>query len=262
MSIQVLLSTMHQTDHNVIKRIGLECDAVVVNQCETDSVELFEYNGHCIHWINSTTRGLSKSRNIALDNATADICLLVDDDEELSPGYSSTIENAFHRHPNAGIISFQAEGVESTFKVYSRKECRIGYLRSMRLASVEITLNSNLIKHHGICFNERIGAGTKYLMGEENALLFDIISKRIPVYYVPELICRIHIGNSSWFSGYNEEYFHARGAAFTAMSRRYSKILILQFALRKYSLYKSSISIMKALRLMLEGHNEYLQTNK
>ena len=250
---------MHQSNHNVLERLGLECNAVVVNQCDIDSVERFEHRGHLITWINSSERGLSRSRNMALANSKADICLLVDDDEELLKGYSHKILSAFERYAEADIIGFQAEGIEKTFKIYSGKEGPVGYIRSMRMASVEIALKRQSLVNNHLCFNEEIGAGTKYKMGEENTLLFNCLSAGLKIYYVPELICRIHIGDSTWFSGYDEDYFQARGAVFTAMSRRWVDLLILQFAVRKYRLYRTQISFFKACKLMLKGKREYIK---
>lgn len=258
MTIEVLLSTMHQQDRSILERIGLQCDAVVVNQCDIDSFEKFESHGHKITWINSTQRGLSKSRNLALSNSSSEICLLVDDDEILDSGYVQTIINAFGRHPDAAVIGFQVEGIESTFKEYKGVESSVGYVRSMRMASVEIALKRKLLNDNNLCFNERIGAGTKYKMGEENTLLFKCLTRGLKIFYVPQIIGRVHIGDSTWFNGFDTEYFYSRGAVFTAMSRTWSLLLISQFALRKYQLYKKETSFLSALRLMLKGRKEYL----
>jgi len=253
---------MHQTDKSIIKHIGLECDAVVVNQCDCDSIESFEHNGRHITWINSTQRGLSRSRNMALVNSTADICLLVDDDEELEPGYTATIASAFERNLRASVIGFQVQGIESVFKTYAGGEGRVGFMRSMKMASVEIAIKRMDLIDNGIKFNEMIGAGTKYYMGEENAMLFNCLSKGLKIYYVPQVIGRVHIGNSTWFNGFDAKYFHNRGAVFTAMSQKWSLLLIGQFAVRKYKLYKKEVSFTNALKLMLNGRKEYIHQLK
>lgn len=257
--IGIILSTMHQSDYSLLEKIGLECDAVVVNQCDEESAHSFNLNGHRITWINSTDRGLSKSRNLAIAKSTADICLLVDDDEILHHGYADIISNAFARHPEADLIGFQVKGIESVFKEYSGQEGEVSYIRSMRMASVEIAFRRESMINKGIKFNEHIGAGTKYKMGEENALLFACLSQGLKIYYVPECIGSVHIGGSTWFDGFNDDYFLARGAVFTAMSRRWSIALIIQFAIRKYSLYRDYMNISRALCLMCRGRKEYLQ---
>ena len=107
-------------------------------------------------------------------------------------------------------------------------------------------------------FDETIGAGTEFLMGEENAFLFSCLRHRLSIRYMPTVIADLHIVNSSWFSGYNERYFIGKGAAFTAMSSRFSLLLILQFLVRKIKLYRAFLTPFQALKYMLNGRKLYL----
>ena len=134
MSIQLLISTMHQADHSLLERMHVASDAVVINQCDQEGNETFEFNGHHILWINTIERGLSKSRNMAIRNATADICMIADDDMEYRADYVDTVTSAFARI-SADIIGFQVCGIESKFKDYSAEEQKITYLKSMKMAS-------------------------------------------------------------------------------------------------------------------------------
>ena len=62
--------------------------------------------------------------------------------------------------------------------------------------------------------------------------------------------------NSSWFKGYNEIYFKTKGAVFYKLSKKIYFLLILQFIVIKYRLYKKDITPIKALKLMLKGAKE------
>ena len=73
----------------------MQSDAVVVNQCNSDGKTLLKYKGYDILWIDSTERGLSRSRNMALKNADGEICILCDDDEKMTEGYPELINKAF-----------------------------------------------------------------------------------------------------------------------------------------------------------------------
>ena len=53
------------------------------------------------------------------------------------------------------------------------------------------------------------------------------------------------------------QYFRTKGAMFYALSKKYSFFLILQFAIRKYGLYKNETSFFNALKYMRSGKNEY-----
>ena len=60
-----------------------------------------------------------------------------------------------------------------------------------------------------------------------------------------------------WFNGYNEKFFHDKGALFTAISKKLRHILILQLLLR-HKEYLKEIKLLKAYKLMLEGSKEYI----
>ena len=99
MKLILLISCMHEKDHSIIERSNVQTDVVVVNQCDKDSVDEFDFKnkkGETCHakFINTTERGLSRSRNMAIRNAWGDVCLICDDDEWLSDDYADTIIKA------------------------------------------------------------------------------------------------------------------------------------------------------------------------
>ena len=257
--IQNLVATMHQRDYSLLERLRLQTDAVVVNQCDRESVEEFDHNGNHILWINTCERGLSKSRNMALRAASAEICIITDDDMVYRDGYAQIIEKAFDEHPEAALLRFEVEGIEDVFKIYSHQPGQLNLLGSMKVSSVEIAFRREVILEKGIFFDELIGAGTQFPMGEENAFLFACLRNKLVLYYVPQVISDLHVGQSTWFEGYNEKNFIGRGAAFTAMNRVWSELLIWQFALRKYRVYKKDMPLGKAVRYMKKGKKLYLQ---
>ena len=250
---------MHQQDHSLLERLNLQTDAVVVNQCDREGREEFDFHGNRILWIDTCERGLSKSRNMALRAATADICIITDDDMVYRDGYAKTIIAAFDSCPEATLLRFEVEGIEGVFKKYSHQAGALNLLGSMKVSSVEIAFRRKAILEKGIRFDELIGAGTEFPMGEENAFLFACLRDKLKLFYVPQVIADLHIGQSTWFEGYNEKNFIGRGAAFTAMDRRVSEFLIWQFAVRKYKLYKKDMPFGKAIRYMNKGKKLYLQ---
>ncbi len=262
MNLQVLVATMGQIDCSLLDKMNIQTDAVVINQCDKECKQEFEHNGHNIIWIDTTERGLSKSRNMAINEATAEICLIADEDEILKDNYFDEIIKAFDCYQSAAIIRFQIKGIEKKFKDYPSNTQKLGYLKSMRASSVELAFKREKIIGKGIRFDELIGAGTEFLMGEENTFLFHCLGKRLELYYFPTVIADLHIGSSTWFTGYDDRYFIGRGAAFTAMSKRLSIILILQFALRHRDLCVNNMSICQAIKYMKQGKKEYLRRLK
>lgn len=257
MKLEVLLSTMNQTDYSILKKIKINSDCVIVNQCEKENYNYIKEKN--IKFINSKERGLSRSRNLAIKNATADICLLADDDLEYINEYSEIVLKAFKENPYYDIITFQVEGKNKKFKNYPIKEKKLNYITSLKVSSVEIAFRLKSIRERNIRFNEMLGTGSKYCMGEENAFIYECIKNGLKIKYIPIKLADLYIGKSSWFNGFNEKYFFDRGAAFTAMSRRFNIFLIIQFAIRHRSLYKEKFSLIECIKMMLRGREDYIR---
>ena len=260
--LQILVSTMKQSDYSLLDKMDIVCDAIIVNQTDQESKHIFEYNNHKIIWINSSERGLSKSRNLLLKNSFAEYCIIADDDEVFDSEMIDSVEKTIKLYPTVDVFRFKIDGIESKFKTYSEKPYNISYLKAIKISSVEMVIKRKSIVNNNIVFDEMIGAGTKFLMGEENSFIYNCLRNRLQIKYIPVSIAKLHIGDSSWFTGYNKQYFMGRGASFTSMSNSFSNVLIIQFAIRKYKLYKNKISIITALKCMFAGKKEYLKMRK
>lgn len=258
MNLEVLVSTMNQRDHSLINKMNIQSNAVVINQCNDNTQIEFLHNQHRIIWINKSERGLSKSRNLAIKSSEADICMISDDDLIYVDDYAEKVKAQFDKYPNADIITFQVEGIEEKFKDYHVEVRELNYLTSMKVASVEIAFKRDSIISNKIKFDESFGAGARFQMGEENIFLTQCLQKGLNILYVPVKIADLHIGESSWFNGYNKDYFISKGAQFTAMSKMLAIVYIIQYVLRKHKLSKKDISRFRAFKLMMSGRKEYL----
>lgn len=261
MEFQVLLSAMGLSDESYLDTLNVKSDAVIINQCDRTSRKEAEriVDDKITHvtYIESTQRGLSKSRNMAIRNAKADICILCDNDVEYADGYEEMILKEFKNHPEADLIVFYIKRKEKQKPNYP-KERYMGYLSVMKIFSPEIAFRRKAVKD--ITFDERFGAGSgKYLMGEENIFLYNCLKSHKKILYVPVKIAELREEESTWFKGYNDKFFISRGAGYTAMSKGLSHFLIWQFAIRKIKLYRKDMSLFKAVKYMYRGRKEYLK---
>lgn len=265
MNIETLVSTMKQeSPEKIIKlcdKMNIKTNVLVVNQkSKSDSTQYFFDKDRKITIINSKEKGLSKSRNTLLYNSDADIGIIADDDLTYLDDYNKIIENAYKESKDADIICFKVYKGDIPFKKYKNKEERINFFKSFQKSSVEITYKIESIRKNNINFDENFGAGAdKYVSGEENIFLTDCLKKGLKIIYKPIFIAKLDDKKekSSWFNGYNKQYFKTRGAIFYRISKMMYLFLVLQFALRKYNLYKDNFGILKAIKYMLDGAKEY-----
>lgn len=256
-TIEVMLSTMHQKNEQILETMNIKTDAVVINQCSKEHKKNICYRGKSIFWIDSSKRGLSRSRNDAIKNSKAQYLVIADDDLEYMDSYEKTIITAIERYPDADIFAFQVEGIEKTFKRYRGAEEFISYRKSMNISSVELVIKRDSIIKNNISFDEMFGAGSVFSMGEENIFLFDCLKKKLKIVYIPEKIANLHITESSWFAGYNEKYFFDRGATYNAMFGNFGVLMGIAFCLKKYKRGKYDCTLLKAIKNVVRGYRAY-----
>ena len=258
MKLQVLVATMHQTDHSLLDRMNIQTDAVVVNQCDRNEIEKFEYNGNSIKWLSLDERGVGLSRNTALMRADDDIVLFADDDVFYNDGYSSTITDAFLRYPKADVIVFNLLPPEGPRKLKPVKEgARVNYLNCMRYGTVHFAARLPLLRKENISFSLLFGGGAVYSSGEDTVFITDCLKRRLKIYTCADYIGGMITRESSWFKGYNEKYLFDRGACFRAVSKVFAKPLCLQLLLRHNQMWKSNgIGFIGAYKLMCDGIRE------
>lgn len=265
MKLQVLLSIMNEKNiKKQLERMNIKKNYVVINQITKNNItptnDITPFN----KIISVKEKGLSKSRNLAIKNSEADIGLIADDDMYYRKDYDKIITNAYLKYPSADIIAFDVEYEDKSIEKKKQKEGKLNFITSMKVSSVQITMNLKSIKDNKIYFDEMFGAGSTYIMGEENIFLSDCLKKKLNIYYVPVKIGTLKLAHaSSWFKGYDEVYFNSKGAMFYRMSKKLYLLLIIQFALRKKGLYKKEASLLCALKWMRNGAKKYkLETKR
>lgn len=251
MKLEVLLSCMHQENTDIVQKTRINTDVLIINQTDFTGWDMIETQGQLIRLFNTTERGLSRSRNAALQHATGDICLICDDDEILADNYKDIICQAFERLPDASIIAFDVKNKTTRLKPRIQRLKRIG---SLKLASYQLAVKREYILKAGVCFDTFMGAGSGNGCGEENKFLWDCIRKKLKIYYVPATIGQVCHGPSTWFFGYDKQFFYNRGAATRHMMGLFPSIFYgIYYLAAKYRLYGADISFIHAARALFWG---------
>lgn len=250
MTFEVLLSCMHQSDASIIQKSNLTNNRVlVVNQCVIEKETLIDVNS--LHRVlHTATKGLSVSRNLALNNACADVCLLADDDETFVDGLEKVIISAYEKIPDADVIVFRVQNLPCKIRQCTH---RLGELESFFVSSVQISFKISSIKNK-VTFDENIGSGTPYGSGEDNKFVRDCVRNGLNVYFMPTNIAILKDSESQWFTKYDENFFYR-----DAMTNRYvmglplAIVYSMYFLLCKHNLYKRDVSFLRAAKQIVKG---------
>lgn len=215
--LQVLIPTMHNDTEKDIRALldflHVESSALVANQGDVDNAYSFEYHGHTINVINTKTRGVSVNRNILLNNLKASIGLYTDDDCELMPGYEKTAIDFFVR--NRIEAAYFNGLIQGQRKISHKRTCFVISFNDVSHAGGPgIAVSKAAIAKYHLSFNEKLGTPNKVYNGEDSYFMFELVHKHVKLYRSSKVVFNITEGDeaSSYFKGYDKQYFTSRGA--------------------------------------------------
>ena len=251
MSIQVLVSTMNRSSIEFLNKMNLSTDVVVGNQNGEESVYIVEDTDRKITVACTNQKGLSNNRNTTLKYASAEICLLADDDVEYVDGYESLVMSKFSKHPNADIIVFNI--IEDPIVRYViRNEHVVGRREYLKYGSVRIAFRRKSIVNNNIRFDPEFGTGSNVPMGEDNLFLHDCLYKGLTIIACPDYLLKLkNDRESTWFNGYNDVFLKNKKKFFMRLNHKFWVILCIQDVLRHRKLYKENGTVIHNLKCMI-----------
>lgn len=253
--IELLVACMNRREPPpVLARFpeGAERPALlVINQCTTiEPPPDLELPG--VRMYSMRERGISRSRNRALERARGKLLAIVDEDIEYLPGALATLRRGFAAHPRAAVVTFQFVVRETgePSKRYAPRAFEHSRLSAASVTSFEITLRRELAGH--LRFDERFGLGAPLTSGEENIWLQDVLRQGLTAGYFPEPLCD-HPGLTSGHRGWTELEARTKGALLRRMYPAAWPAMLGGFCLLKYPLYREHMSPGRFLATALHG---------
>ena len=251
MKLEVLISVMNLKKEN-LDRMNITSKCTVINQCEINSFEKYKNFKICSY----AEIGNSNSRNRGLEHITEDIILLCDDDVIYNENYEKNIIKEFKNNPKADVIFFNMYNPNRKKRVIKKRK-RLHIYNSLNYASYNIAFKKKSVLDKEIRFNTMFGPNAKYNNGADTMFIVDLYKNKLKVYSCPIFLGTAYNEKSTWFKGYNEKFFFNKGALFTAISKNFRNVLLLQYLLRHREVFKD-LGFLKAYKTMLKGSNDYL----
>ena len=258
---EILCVTMNQKDFSKIEEMNIQSNVVFANQANDTRYDEKKFDNHLARMITTNTLGVGKNRNTALMYADADICLFADDDIQYVDNLEKIVLGEFKKFPNADIIIFNLDSNSNIRKQKKYTQSKKYHSwQPMPWGAVRIAFRLSSIKKSNIWFTTLFGGGCLYPSGEDSMFLTDAKRKKLKFYISDKTIGTINFDDSSWFSGYNENFYKGKGAFFKA-NHPYSYYLwIIYFSFRTRK--NSEISRKKQIKHMLAGVDAYSKGEK
>ncbi|HHQ2480331.1 TPA: glycosyltransferase family 2 protein [Bacillus cereus] len=211
---------------------NIDTEVIIVVQSNHDNVKemLEKYKASCFKVYYVNFKGLSKSRNFAMQYVTGSWVMFSDDDCWY-PNDSLRYAINYIQDKPIVVSSIYDPVFKQSYKSYPLNKKIYTMKEIFKISSIEIIINMEKIPKKHLHFDERFGLGAEYPTGEETTLIFDLWKKGFrKIYFNPEIIV-FHLKKNiklSQLDYYSKGAFFARN--FTKLT---SRILGLLFVLKK-----------------------------
>ena len=263
-SLEILISTKDRDNLDFLNNIFVNYNAhsipiLIINQ--TQNLNFSCPHSYNINLINVNEIGLSKSRNLAIANAKADICLLADDDIVYENNFESIIINAFNLNPSADIITFKM----NDFKGNSFKDYPIIKKHNKKslsfVNSVVIAFRRNSIISNKVFFDENFGLGSTFQTADEYVFLRNALNLNLNIVFHNEVILS-HPVDSSGKDVASDRILFAKGALFYKYYNVLSFLKLIHYLYLMFKFkYISLGQVINKYLIGVKGIIKYIKVN-
>lgn len=261
-SLEIAVSAMYREDLSFLAGIFpgnllQTLNILVINQ--TDDTRRLTSPRENIRVINSSERGLAKSRNMAIKNCMCRYAILTDDDVIFEEDLLIKLNKGFMVFPEAAIIKFQAMKFGNTpFSDYAPDPItNLGLFGLMGTSSIEMVIDMDKLKDNNILFDENFGLGAVFGNGLEQAFLDNVRKRKLQVAYYPRVIVS-HPHDCSGRNHTDHKYYYVNGALAQKMFGSLS--LFWAFVFLLFQIKHKNIPVTRArhfFRIYRDGGRHY-----
>lgn len=219
--IEILVATMHRDNFSFLGQMFpytpfYNYKILVINQTTPDKELISTYPS--VRVINSFEKGLSKSRNLALQNAIGTVCVITDDDVIFTDGFEVAVLQSFNKNADAALIAFRVKNdAGKPYRKYpAERKTQTTVIDRLLILSVEMVVNSRIVNKLNIRFDEQFGLGAAFGMGEEAIFVKDLYTAGGKIALEPvTIVCHPHQDTHSRVS--IAEKYYVQGAFFSRL---------------------------------------------
>lgn len=231
--IQILVSTMNRTDFDFLKAMFVASDfsdftILIINQTTPDKQLVSNFDHVTV--VNSFDKGLSKSRNLALQNATKPLVVFTDDDVVFASNFDTFILKAFIDYPNFDgfRFPFQIKEGEMSKKYPNTFQSKLTSFAILNTSSVELVFKKEAIQSARLHFDENFGLNAHFSMGEEAVFVSDALKKGLKIGFVPQILLTHPQPTTSQKATVFEHYFHQSAVFYRIFGKMYLFWVVLK----------------------------------
>lgn len=202
--------------------------------------------------------GLSRNRNNAMKNATADWVLISDDDLIYTEEHIKNVIESFEKNPDYSVLAFRYESEDFPRK-YSLEEFDLnnppkGYFTvsfeiGLNLKQIRMQLKDDVIP----LFNENFGLGSTFGSGEEDLFVANLLKHNLKGKFIPVDVCEHPGPTTSHKEKTTDGFIRTQGAVISRLKPSTWPLRMIVHAFRSSIAKDGSVNFFRYVSQFLKG---------
>ena len=195
--------------------LKIKSDALFAVQSDSEENYSFEYKNSLVRVVQTSTRGVSKNRNILLENANGEVCVCIDDDCPVVDNYLEIVEKFYSENKCDAAMFNGIVALENNRIIHNKETKKIKNFNDISYGGGPgLTYRPEVLRAKGLKFNESFGTPNYLYAGEDSLFLYSLSKAHINFYRVktPLFIIEQDLEKSSYFKGFDEQFITTKGA--------------------------------------------------
>ena len=231
---------------------------LIVNQTTNENILKSDFE--TVKVINVFEKGLSKSRNVAIQNSSKDILVFTDDDVVFDIRFTDKILKTLNkRNEYDGFrFRFKIESGGFSKKYPENFRPKLNWFEILNASSIELVFKRESI-YNVISFDEDFGLGSFITLGEEAIFLADAKKSGLKIGFAPKTLATHNNKTTTQVIPNELKYFNQSAVFYRIFNKKYLFWVLLKlfFDLKQDKIAFSNIG--KLFNQAIKGKNKYAE---
>ncbi|MEY0935245.1 glycosyltransferase [Providencia rettgeri] len=260
-TLTLAISTIYKNLNNTLQYLETlpkieDIEILIICQLLDSNIENLKhqkiiYNNEIITYYYNE-KGISNSRNRAIEKSSSKYIWFLDDDIKLNiTEVDKLIEYLHNSQSDSELVKIGSlENDNEFYKNYNSRKFGLctNSVKLLQVSSIEIIVNKESIMNKKVFFNPRFGLGSDYPAGEENLFLIDLFEKGSTINFLDITPIR-HTTLMTYRLKKTKEHYLAQGYIASKFPFYIKFPLILRWSLRD----NKKISFVKRIKYLISG---------
>ncbi|MDQ9094137.1 glycosyltransferase family A protein [Pseudoalteromonas haloplanktis] len=191
MTLDMLFSTFDDRIVDLANRLPEQQDSVSIIIChQTDkalpkSIQLVFDSRSDIKYFPLQSKGVTKSRNFAIEQSQSDIIFFCDDDVHYEIDLYKKLIQAYKDNPESDFITFAYTKTGLGLHKFTKISYDHNFRSILKVGTIEVSCKRSSVYKVNEWFPEDMGAGSKYYLCDEPVFLSRLLKSGLKGRYLP-----------------------------------------------------------------------------